>query len=205
MIDFTTDCSRLGVYGAWHLVFYLSKYRNTPGTYSNYIIKFKEKEVDVIKAWTKWALIEIPKLNIHFDYIIRALGSAELRHQPDSKGLDIIGGWLAKKMSSVYCPEVLMKTRVTKPMHTLKTRPEREAEMHMAYVVADKKFDLNNKNILIIDDVTTAKITTAEMLRALRVEWPRARFYIFCLGKTEYEDYLNDVVPINIFNKLLNV
>ncbi|SHN45417.1 hypothetical protein [Chitinophaga sp. CF418] len=204
MIDITNDYSQLHVHNAWHLVYYLSKFRNTEGTFSNYIIKFKESDLATIKAWTRWSVTELRNLNIKFDYVIRALGSSELHPQPRSKSLDVIGHHLEKNCASIYCPEILMKTKATPPMHTLRTRPERFEAMHMSYCVADKKFDLNNKNILILDDVTTARITTGEMLRALRVEWPRARFYIFCLGKTAYDDYLNDVVPIAQFNALLN-
>lgn len=51
--------------------------------------------------------------------------------------------------------------------------------------------DLNNKKILIVDDISTACVTSAEMIKTLKTVWPNAIFYLFCIARTNYDVHSN--------------
>lgn len=197
MINISSDYSFLA--GAWHLAYYIPSNKPT-GSLSRNIIEFKESNKPFVTAWSKWAADDLSTLPIHFDFILRALGSSELKVS-ETKGLDAMGKVLAEKLNSIYIPSVLAKNRVTPPMHTLKTKPERRAAIKDSYFVAKQPYDFDKKNILILDDVTTSSITIQEILRALKVVFPNAKYYLFCLGKTEYNSAANDTITQAYFNK----
>lgn len=55
------------------------------------------------------------------------------------------------------------------------------------FLCKNRDENLNNKNILIIDDITTSCTTVAEMVRTIKAEWPDAKCYLFCLARTNHE------------------
>ncbi|QJB29889.1 hypothetical protein HF329_00630 [Chitinophaga oryzae] len=186
--------------GAWHLAYYIPSLRNIEGTLSNHIIKFKDKEQQQLKGWALWSKDKLPQVGINFDYVVRALGSNELKVTKGTKSMDVIGGFLERSFSWKYVPETLEKNRITKPLHFLKTKPEREVEIHESYFVAKKDNNFAHKHILIIDDVTTTQTTIKEIIRALKTEWPSAKYYLFCLGRTDYNENGNDHIKNSYFN-----
>jgi len=190
MINISEDYSFLS--GAWHLAYYIPSNKPT-GSLSSNILEFKKANKPYFLAWTKWAVDDLSKLNIHFDFILRALGSKELKVS-GTKGLDLMGKVLAEKLNSIYIPSVLEKNRETRSMHTLKTKAERREAINGSYFVAKQPYDFDKKNILILDDVTTSSITIQEILRALKVAFPNAQYFLFCLGKTEYNTEANDSI-----------
>jgi hypothetical protein len=195
MIDLTQEYSFLN--GAWHLAYYIPSNRPT-GSLSDNILKFKDNYTHYVNCWSRWSLAELSSLGVRFDYIIRALGSSELTVSR-TRGLDTLGVYLEANLPSIYCPEVLQKSRLTPPMHTLRTKPERQAAIHDSYFVADRTRDFNNKNILIIDDVTTSRTTIKEILRALKVVWSNGHYHLFCLGRTIYDHDANNNIPMTYF------
>jgi hypothetical protein len=201
MISLLTDWQyrRLELAGAWHLAYYIPDQRTIPGTLSHRIIEFKNlNPFSTVDAWCRWTIADLAAQNIGHDYIIRALGSSELTPTA-RRGLDILGERLAIAQQSVYAPRILGKTRTTPAMHTLKTKEERHKALDNAYQVADRTVDLNGRRVLILDDVTTSKTTLTEILRALRVEWPRGQYSFFCLGKTSREPDANNSIPLSYF------
>lgn len=180
----------IGLKDAWHLVYYIPK-SSTGDVLSKEIIDFKNQKPEAIRKWTKIAAERILATEIQFDYIVRALGSAELTASSGRKSLDVLGTYLSKQLECPYVPQTLQKHRVTKPLHTLKTKAERYAEMHEVYFVADGDYDCNRKKVLVLDDVTTTNTTVAEIIRALQAKWPFAEIYFFCLGRTDYNHEKN--------------
>ncbi|OQP57843.1 hypothetical protein [Niastella populi] len=189
----------LGLHGAWHLCYYVSAERQTNGTLPYYVIQFKDNNQQWVHKWCNWASTVLSGTDINFDCIIRALGSRELRPS-GQKALDKLGTVLAKQLNCEYSPTILAKHRETPPMHTIRTRDERRQMMENVYFVANQEKDLNNKNVLILDDVTTSNTTISAILEVLKQQWPHGRYYFFCLGKTEYDGALNESINLSHFN-----
>lgn len=184
--------------GAWHLAYYRPQNRPS-GSLSDCILKFKDNYTHYVDRWTSLACQDIISTGLKFDFIVRALGSKELK-VTRVKGLDKMGELIASRLNCVYCPEVLEKNRETPSMHSLKTKAERESGIGNSYFIAKSNLNFNHKKILIIDDVTTSQTTIKEIIRALKVEWPEGEFYLFCLGRTTYSDEDIDTIQTNYFN-----
>jgi len=194
MIDISKQFNFLS--GAWHLAYYTPGYWPS-GSLSSLILNFKDNKKDSVDKWSRWAKDELAKNNFSFNFIIRALRSTETQVS-GLQGLDALGGYLAQNLNAIYCPEVLKKIRITTSMHTL-NKAKREESIHGAYIVADRKYNFRNKNILIIDDVCTSGTTVKEMVRSLKEVWPSGRYYFFCLGKTKRSWTANDNIEQNYF------
>ncbi|MFH7326654.1 hypothetical protein [Desulfurivibrio sp. C05AmB] len=183
---------------AWHLVYYIPSNQDHT-IYSSMLLKFKNNDKNIVNKWCQWTSNELGSQENKFDYIVRALGSSEL--QPSGlKGLDTLGYYLEERHGWAYVPSTLKKLEITPPMHTLKTLKERKEVINESYSVDNFSNNLNQKSILIIDDVTTTNVTISEILRALRVEWPYGRYFLFCLGKTNYNPESNALIGQNYFN-----
>ncbi|WP_316807377.1 hypothetical protein [Pedobacter agri] len=200
MIDLSKQWQyeKLDFKGCWHLAYYIPNKRGN-GTLAGKMIDFKDGDLKSINSWSQWAGDELSKLGIEFHYIIRALGSNELEPLK-GKPCAIMGANLGKRLGAKYAPWLINKKRATKSLHTLKTYQERFDELHEVYIANDKGGeDLNNKNVLIIDDITTTNCTIAEMKRAIFEKWPEANLHLFCLGKTEYDQASNDTISLKYF------
>lgn len=183
----------------WHLAYYISSNRPA-GSLAAEIINFKNNETRSVAAWAKWSADELRSTGIQFDYIIRALGSAELTATVN-KPCGRLGKYLAGELGSVYAPTLLSKSRATQPLHTLGGPYGRFNELNGVYSANEIGIDLNHKSILIIDDVTTTSCTIAEIQRALLQKWPHVNLHLFCLGRTTYELTANDHISTQYFNK----
>lgn len=198
LININNEYRFLNLQNAWHLAYYISG--NRPhGSLAANILEFKNGSAFYVNAWSNWAIAELQPLNIQFDFIVRALGSSELQ-VTGNRPLDSLGNRLANSLNCQFVANTLSKTRVTPPMHTLRTLPERRAAINGSYIVNNATRDFNNRRVLIIDDVTTTNLTVGEILRALRVNWNNGRYYLFCLGKTSHDHDANNNIATNYFN-----
>jgi hypothetical protein len=168
-----------------HLCYYIAGNRDL---LSQKIIDFKDGLPATVTTWVNWAKKEIEKTDwCDFDYIIRSLGSAETCVSGSAnRPLDVLGINLAlASPKAKYVPEIICKTKPTRPLHTILTASERRTELEAAYKLTDKSPDLNGKKILIIDDVTTAGTTFDVIANIIKAKYPRATLYAFCLGQTQ--------------------
>lgn len=183
---------------AFHLAYYvpLNHIEDTP--ISKYVKEFKNNNPKFVSAWSEWACQEIKAAHLKFECIVRALGSKE--HSSDGTNpLDELGRKLANAISTKYTPQLLAKTRLTPPMHKLRTKLEREDAVRDSYYVTDDSLDLTNKKVLIIDDISTSKTTIAEILRALRSKYEFTEYYFFFLARTKYNRNSNKDINLDIF------
>ena len=187
----------LALKDAWHLAYYIPEQREDMTTLSGKLVQFKEYDLNITKGWIRWSIDSFKEKSLKYDYIIRALGHAELIAS-GKKPLDLLGHHLANNICCTYAPFIVKKNRVTKALHFLKL-DERKAEIHEAYEVADNTIDLNQKKILIIDDIGTTNTTISEIMRAIRVAWPKVQFSYFCLGRTNHTPTANDSIPLTYF------
>jgi len=140
------------------------------------------------------------KLKHHFpniDYVVRALGSNELEYDKKSvQALDIIGFYIAKELKAEYKPEILTQQDTHDKFSHIKglTYEERKEIIHGMYSCKD----IDNKNVLLIDDVITTGATTEEIKRAIKEENPSSKIKLFSFAKSK--KYTKDRYIKNIVN-----
>lgn len=195
----------LNLRGAWHLA-YCMPFDKSPYTLSGKLWLVKANAVIYLKGWDDWAFDSLKSTGIRFNYILAAIPSMNLKPEIYSPA-----ELLASRISidlEISQPDVLRKKRMTWPLHQSKNYQSRKKDLDQVYEAFDDlalpygpRVNFNNKNILIIDDITASGSTIAEILRALRVKWPMGNYYFFCLGRTTYEKTSNE----NIVCKYLKV
>lgn len=199
------EVNKLNIERAWHLVYYIPGYFSGGSITSN-ILDFKKNRGSIVEKWIKWSKDELEKINIYFDIIIRPLGFDETEGKNNSKNsLDILGEYLAKSFRSIYWSEVFEKNRTIKIENKKLSYEERQKDFNNVYCVKSRKYNLNNKNVLIIDDVCTSGSTINKILKCLRNEWPEGRFYFFCLSKTSYDIEANDFIEQEYFENIVQL
>jgi len=150
------------------------------------IFGFKNNKAKEVQQWNSVIadnLGLLPKI----DYIIRALGHDEIALKETA--LDTTGKLISELTSSKYIPELLIKNSETKKSTTMNAK-ERKEEISGKYSInqmnqAFGKLQSEKNTILIIDDVYTTGATMHEITRALRVEFPSVKIYIFSLVQTK--------------------
>lgn len=175
-----------GLDGAYHLVYYVPKNRDTT-TWSNKVLSCKEKPNNKIIVECVDA---IENEDLIFDYVIRVMGHDEIRPLKNAPIIPLVKA-VANSTNALYLTQVLNKTRKTKQLHTFSRVSQREAEVRDVFFVNDESHDLNGKTILIVDDITTSCTTVAEMIKTLKRKWPTAKFYLFCIARTDYNPNAN--------------
>ncbi len=186
----------LGFINAWHLVYYVPSRIEDKTLYSNSILAFKNGNEKAVQAWSDWAAEMLSKTNISFKIIIRALGSKEI-YPNENCPLNILGRHLERKLGAKFLPNVLKKKKTTQPLQTLNTKEMRLHAIGGSYEVYNSNVNLNGVNVLILDDIITSGTTMNEIMRVLKQKWYRGNYYLFCLGKTSYDDNANE----NVFDK----
>lgn len=179
-----------------HLCYYIAGNRDL---LSQKIIEFKDGNKDVAMKWAKWASDEMLSAGWEdMDFILRSLGSTEteipIEEAQVLKPLDNLAAEIVDKtFLGYYPPYVLKKEKPTRKLAGITTRDERVAELDGVYKLDMSKFpeDLNDKKVLIIDDVTTSGTTLNAIARAIKNVFPKARLYGFCLAQTQ-RDGTND-------------
>jgi predicted amidophosphoribosyltransferase len=100
--------------------------------------------------------------------------------------LDKLGELIQNNMNIPYIPSILYKTRAHKKFSTgVLKKQDREKELEGVYQVHTGNWDLNHKNVLILDDVSTSNTTANAIRKALLEKYPDGNFYLFALGKTD--------------------
>ncbi len=182
---------------SWHLVYYISTHKSYDAT-TEKLLAFKENNKDYLEEWIKWTCNELSKLDIHFDYIIRALSNDELKAS-GKESLDMLGRSLAQKLHSIYIPSLLAKTSATQQLRYINEKSERKKAIENVYYVATPLVDCNYKNILILDDVVTFGTTIEEIVRAMITTYPTAKYYAFTLAKASDNVTANDNITATYF------
>ena len=181
-----------GLEEAYHIVYYIpSGYRDTTN-WTERIKKFKwGSDVENDQLIIDNCVEAISDAHLEFDYVIRMLGSSEVIPLPNAK-LVPLAKKIAETTSAMYLPCLLRKKRATTPLHNLSNLAARKAEMDGVFEIENMEgVDLNNKKILIVDDISTAFVTSAEMIKTLKTVWPNAIFYLFCIARTNYDVHSN--------------
>lgn len=176
-----------GLAGAYHLVYYMPD-KDDVTNWTHRVIEFKNGESPVDYAEITNLMTEaILEADFHFDYVTRVLGHNEIKALNKAPIIPFVKE-IANATGANYHPQLLNKTRTTRPLHTLPTLQERKDEVRGVFFVKDKELDLNYKRLLIVDDITTSCTTIAEMVKTLKSEWPNIEIYLLCLARTIHNE-----------------
>lgn len=192
-----TYLSRLSAH--WHLCYYIPHLRTTD-LLSKQIINFKNGHRDTLSNWCYWAGNELEKQNIKFNFIIRALSSGEIQAQ-ESGSLHELGVFLSEYLEVPYTPTIIYKTRLTQKLAFLKTKEDRIQEVKDVFRISGDCPDLTGKRILLIDDVCTGKVTSSEIVNAIKAKYPFCIIYLFTLAQTQRADNANCNIEVSYFAK----
>ncbi len=177
--------------GTYHIAHYHPTSKNHHDDTSSHLLDFK----DNVEPWvSRWSNISVKYLGgeITPDIIVRVLSSGETEAS-SSNSLDFLGQRMEEAMAPArYIPTTLKKSRPTKPLKTLRTKQEREAELAGVYsYIPPAGIGSDNKVILILDDIVTSGTTLREISRAIRTASPTSKLYFFALGQT-YDSWANN-------------
>lgn len=181
MIDVSGSFPNLD--GAWHLVHYLP-YTHGRDALSRALVAFKNGvRVD---AWSESMVKNVPSINYNVDVIVRVLSSSETSASSNTP-IDTVGVNLAKVLQAQYLPNTLLKTRPTKPLHTLGSKNARQDELRGVYFVNPALNLINDgDSIMIIDDILTTGTTIEFIAEELKKKYPCSKLYAVGLGHTTY-------------------
>jgi predicted amidophosphoribosyltransferase len=141
-----------------------------------------ELEEKLIDGWVNWCAEEIANQNVQFDYIIRVPGHDEVTVNK-SKCMYQICDRLSKKIGATYLSEVLLKSRVTTPQRQIVGDEDRRENVAGSMIVQPNNGRINNKNILIIDDVKTEGWSALEALNAVQCLGNGNEFWLVVLAE----------------------
>lgn len=213
-----------------HIKIHYGKCQNTHTEYisfSNYItdiypkLKINEKEFNVsfdamhkrikeikntntsiytIKWLTFLKNINWEELFPNIDYVTRVLGSSELEIQTSIiKPLDIISYYISSKISADYKKDILkQKNRREKLSHSNLGYEGRKKILEDNY----ESIDINNKNILLLDDIITTGATTEAIMNTIRVHNPNSHIQCCSLARTinfNNQNYLDNINNLKYF------
>lgn len=169
-----------GLNRCYYLYYYLKTW-----THNDFLafrlVAFKEDKPDEIAVFSRLAAAAIKKEKLKFDYVVRVLGSSELKPMTSGRVMHIAQA-VAEAASAKYIPDILYKTRATKKLVGL-NRHERELELKDAYAVKNT-YDLDGKSVLIVDDIMTSGTSLTAVAAAIAKNYPFATLYGFCLAHT---------------------
>jgi hypoxanthine phosphoribosyltransferase len=100
--------------------------------------------------------------------------------------LDILGQGIATGIRGIYIPQLLIKNRITKPLKEYHVRG-RELEIAGVYELRDLGLSLENRQIILIDDVVTTGVTSRTIIGKILQRFPSAKINVFALGWTPSE------------------
>jgi predicted amidophosphoribosyltransferase len=171
-------------FNLYHLCYYLSK-NTTRDNHQKLILDFKNNQEHAVRHCIIEAIENLQHLGIDEDtLILRALSSNETKAgQYTSKGLWRLGTSLSWVFDCDHFPSLIYKKRVTEPIKNLGIA-ERKAELEQVYAVDGNIVDLNEKKVLLIDDVVTTGTTACAIISAILKVYPRTRIEVFSLAWT---------------------
>lgn len=171
-----------GLENYWYLYYYFKR-GSTNDYLSLRLEDLKEDKEQAIKIFS--ALCKLSSLNsqgVKFDYVTRVLGSNELKAGPGSRVAPLAKG-IAACVGAEYISKLLIKTKKTRSFKIL-NKADRIKEIKGVYAIGTP-YNLDNKNILVVDDITTTGTTFTEIARAIKEKYPTAKVYGFSLGRTK--------------------
>ena len=153
---------------------------------------FKANDENHVKFWSKIAADSIKECffdnyELPIDHVIRVLGSNELESSGKSP-LDTLGKSIASALECNYSPELLKKSRKTRPLKLTNLRSERVEELTGVYQVSEGVIE-NQDNILLIDDICTSGTTAKVIANAINKIYPDVAIFFFVLAKTSNPAY----------------
>ena len=154
---------------------------------------FKDGSISAINRWVSKAT-ELTNIFPEIDFVVRALGHAELSPEGRNKPLDRLSRALARSLDARYVPEALIKNRVLQKSTGINSA-ERLAQVHGAYSLKRHAAisSFKQPRFLVVDDVFTSGATTGEIQRAITEAYPTAQVFVFTLVKTLYRYAANRV------------
>jgi predicted amidophosphoribosyltransferase len=169
-------------------------------------VLFKEDGEEQKKIFSKLCGEAFKASALKFDFVTRALGSKELT---PSAGNRIIP--LAKSIAEVtgaqYIPKLLKKNKPVRPLKTIYRKAERALELEGVYE-AQQGYNLDNKKILIVDDITTSGTTLTAIAKAIKTTYKNVSVCSFCLAHTKSFDWdfvmTNPDIWIQQYKDMLN-
>lgn len=180
-----TDC---GLLEAYYLAYYMPYGDVT--NWTSRIHKFKNKEdVDDYVVLTNLVTEAIKEDNLQFDFVVRVLGHGSTFAKKNDSIRDFAIK-VARATNARYIPELIKKHNATAPLHTMGRQARFQVSIGNYYVdpFNCKDLNLNNKKILIVDDITTTGSSLIEICRALHDVWPDAKVYSLCLARTKNDN-----------------
>lgn len=145
---------------------------------------FKDGSEPAIDRWcrkVRQVAADFPDI----DFVVRALGHAELNANSGSKPLDRLAQELALAIGATYCSNSVNKSKILQKS-TSCSAAERAFQVKGAYSLNFSSTAIISQQpcFLIVDDVYASGATTAEIQRAINDVYPKAKVYVFTLLKT---------------------
>lgn len=168
----------------WHLFYYFPS-KSAWDNNAQLILDFKSNSRSAAEYLLDCSLRELQGYELKEEIlVIRGLKSSETRAVLDKwSAMDWLGQGIATGIGGIYIPQLLEKKRVTQPLKQLRAR-QREGELENVYGLRDLGLCLNNRNILLLDDVVTTGATARAIVRAVLGSYPGAKINTFALGWT---------------------
>ncbi len=182
--------------GAWYLVHFIPQGQEP---FSVSIREFKDNEANAVKVWSKLASECFASLNIKIDYIVRPLGSKELKSS-GTKSLDSLGAALAATLKCQYVPETMLKKKHIGPMHYISRKVDRIKALEGIYQVNPDSNLTDGNSFLIIDDISTSGATVNAIRSELEKYFPTSKIYFYTLARTERLEGCNNQYDPSIFD-----
>jgi hypothetical protein len=175
----------------WHLFYYFPR-KSSWDNNAQLILDFKTNSKPATEYLLECALRELRAYHLKEEIIvIRALKSTELK-PGDGKviALDMLGQGIATGIKGIYIPQLLCKKRLTKPLKDFDASG-REREIAGVYEVRDIGLSLDNRQIILIDDVVTTGVTSRAIARVILIRYPLAKINVFALAWTPSKNQRN--------------
>lgn len=166
----------------YYLHSYFPKASGKEDFQSDRILNFKNGVADDVKYYCDESKKKFLSNRQKYDIIIRALGSNEISVANGSKPLDKLCIEISKVTNAQYRPEVVSKTRTTRPLK-VQNLEERKNEIKNVYKLNTHE-NLNHKKILIVDDIRTSGTTISEITKTIKNKYPNSIIDSFCLAQT---------------------
>lgn len=149
------------------------------------ILRFKDGIKQDVQYWISLVKREIVQYDNFptIDYVIRTLGHSELVASP-TKSLHLLAIAVANELETQFLPDLFSKTRITAKQSTLGTVAKKKEEIEDVFKINKGKFNLNNRNILIVDDIRTAGVMSGEMARQINQNFTPKNLFLLTLLKT---------------------
>ena len=168
----------------YHLCYYMLR-NEVKDNYQLLLLDFKKGKEKALRRFIIEAIGNLQFLDVDpYLVVLRALGSKELKVEPDvNVGLDRLGGSLAEVLDCSYYPNVITKTRPTGAIKHL-SAAERKFALKGIYRLDPIFFNLDDRKLLIIDDVVTTGSTACAVIEGVLKHYPKAAITVFSLAWT---------------------